>query len=185
MNRTFCVTVFAFLFALSAFGQGKTSDAIKKQIRDLKAERVFTLTYDQGSDSTKLMAVAENFAQNEAAQAGTQAINFATAFAFAGKSLAAAPETFNLTFWVLTKKPQFAFAHHWTVTVGKETVDLGDARYVAKGSEDMEYLNFVVSRENLVKIAAAGTRLKLGNADMTFTASQTALLANLVTLSTP
>lgn len=169
----------------SAVAQGRSSDAIRRQIRDLKAEKVFTLTYDQQSDATKLMAVAGNFDQKDSARAGTQAINFATAFTFSGKTLTLAPEKINLTFWVLTKKPQFAGAHRWIVVVGAETVDLADARYVAKPSDNMEYLNFVIARDDLKKIAVAGAKFKLGNAGFSFTAEQTKLLADLIILSTP
>lgn len=184
MNRTILVILFALLFTISAAAQGKSSDAIKKQIHDLKSDRIFKLTYDYESDSTKLFAVAENFDKKDAEHAGTQAINFAMAFTFGGQTLTAPPATINLTFWVLTKKPQFAVSHHLKVTSGLETVDFGDARYAAKPSENMEYLNFVISREDLAKIVVSGTKLKLGNADLIFTAPQTNVFANMLRLST-
>ena len=185
MYRTILTLVFAAILLTSAAAQGRSSDDIKRQIRDLKAEKQFTVTYDQGSDATKLIAVADNLPQRESERAGTQAINFAAAFTFAGKSLVSAPDKIDLTFWVLTKRPQFANDAHWVVTAGGETIDLGNARYVAKPAIDMEYLNFVVSRDDLKMIAVAGAKFRLGKNDFTFTAAQTKLLADLVKLSTP
>ncbi len=177
--------IFALALASMSTAQGRSSEDIRRQIRELKADKMFTLTYDQGSDATKLLAVAENLPQKEAEKAGTQAINFATAFTFSGKILKTAPAAINLSFWVMAKKPQFAAAHRWIVTAGAVTVDLGEARYTAKPADNMEYLNFVVTRDDLKKISAAGAKFKLGNADFTFTPAQTKLLADLVTISTP
>ena len=69
-----------------------------------------------------------------------------------------------LTFWVLTKKPRFAENHNLLVTGESGRLDLGAARYAAKPRENMEYLNFEISREDLAKIAqdAAG-RFSLGD----------------------
>jgi hypothetical protein len=185
MIRTILPLIIALFVVPSIAAQGRSFDEIKRQIRGIGSEKIFTLTYDQQTDTTKLMAVAANFDQKEAAKAGTQAINFAAAFTFAGKKLTASPETIPLTFWVLTKKPQFAASNRWIVTAGTETIDLGDARYAAKSSENMEYLNFVVPFDDLKKIAVKGAKFKLGSADFTFTAEQTKLLSDLIKLSTP
>ena len=67
MNRTILVSIIALFFVSSAVAQGRSSEAIKRQIHDLKAEKIFTLTYDQASDVSKLIAVAGNFDQKQAA----------------------------------------------------------------------------------------------------------------------
>jgi uncharacterized membrane protein len=185
MFRTIFIIFLALLAVASCSAQDKTADAIKAQIHSLKADRSFTLTYDKEADSTKLMAVAPNFDQKESERAGAQAINFACAFTFPGKMLLRAPESVKLTFWVMAKKPRFAAAHNWIVAAATQKVDLGEARYAARPSDNMEYLNFVVSRDDLKKIAVAGASFKLGYAAFTFTAAQTSLLANLIALSTP
>ncbi len=183
VKGTFFYTFLALFFVSTAVAQGKSADALKKQIKDLKSDKVFTLTYDQGSDSSKLMAIAEGFGQREVDCSGARAINFAAAFTFITKTIVKEPETINLTFWVLTKKPQFAFDHHWTITGAGEPLDLGDARYAAKASENMEYLNFVLSRENLKRLSASGTTFRLGKCEFAFTLQQTKLLADMLALS--
>jgi hypothetical protein len=183
MTRTISAFVFALIFVSMAAAQTRSGEDIRRRMRDLKAERAFTLTYDDASSSSKLMAIAENFSQKEAERAGVQAINFAMAVTFAGRDPTTQSDTINLTFWVLTKKQRFAEAHRWVVATANGPVDLGDARYVAKPSDNMEYLNFIVSRGDLKKIAVAGALFKLGNADMTFTVAQIKLLSDMLSLT--
>jgi formate-dependent phosphoribosylglycinamide formyltransferase (GAR transformylase) len=113
-------------------------------------------------------------------------MSFGTAFFYQGQALAAAADPIALTFWVMTKKSQFAANHKWTAIAGSETLDLGDAQYAAKPANNMEYLNFQVSRENLRKLAAqANVKFKLGTAEFEFSVSQQKLLADLLRLSDP
>ena len=170
------------IFGVSA--QTKSNDAMAKQIKALKADKAFTLTYDKGSGMSKVMGSSESFTDAETKKAGIQAMSFGTAFFYQGQALAAAADPIALTFWVMTKKPQFAGNHKWTAMIGTETLDLGDAQYAAKGN--MEYLNFQVSRENLKKLAGqANVKFKLGTAEFQFTAPQLKLLADLLKLSDP
>ena len=164
--------------ALSISAQ-KTNDAIQKQIKSLKADKQIVLSYDKASNASKIMATAGNFADSEAKKAGIQAMNFGMAFFYTGQSLAAPPETINLTFWVLTKKPVFASSHAWTMT----PLNLGDARYAAKPAENMEYLNFKIARADLAKVAASDGKCKLGGKDFTFTPSQLQLLKHIIAVS--
>jgi hypothetical protein len=181
MKYSITTSLVILAFASAGFAQ-KTNDAIAKQIKSLKADKQITLTFD--GSSTKVMATAGNFDSKEASAAGIQAMNFGMAFFYPGKTLSAPPETINLTFWVLTKKPQFANAHHWTATTDKETLDLGDARYAAKRSENMEYLNFKISRPNLTKMAAANNvKFKLGHSDFTFTPEHLSMLRKIIAIS--
>jgi hypothetical protein len=127
------------------------------------------------------MVVGEDFGSEQDKRAGVEALNFGMAFFYPGKILNAAPDELNFTFWVLTKKPKFAASHAWTVTLPDETLDLGDARYVSKPKENMEYLNFRISRQNLEKIAQGkDVKLKLGTAELKFTPEHLKTFANLL-----
>lgn len=169
--------------SFSAVSAQKSNDAIAAQIKSLKADKTITLTYDAPSNTSKIMVRADNFLDSEANKAGIQAMNFGMAFFYTGTVLQTPPETINLTFWVLTKKPQFAAANKWIVTLTPDVLDFGDARYAAKPGESMEYLNFKISRAVLAKIAAGtGVKFRLGTADFTFTAAHIAIFKNLLAI---
>lgn len=171
------VAVLLTSFTVSA---QKTSDAIQRQIKSLGAEKQIELSNDGGA--SKVFGRAENFADAEARAAHIEAMNFGMAFFFPGTTLAAAPDTINLTFWVLTKKPQFAGSSKWVVTLPNETLDLGDSRYSGKG--EMEYLNFKIKRDDLAKIAAgSNVKFKLGTANFTFTPAHLQLFKNIIAIS--
>lgn len=175
------LTAAAFLLTLSVSAQ-KTNDAVQKQIKSLKADKNIELSWDGGA--TKVFAHAENFADAEARKAGVDAMNFGMAYFYPGTTLNAPPETINLTFWVLTKKPQFGADSKWIVTLPGETLDLGVPQYTSKPSNKMEYLNFVIKRSDLAKIAAAsGVKFKLDKADLTFTPGQLQMFRDILSLS--
>lgn len=178
MKRLFSLAL--VLTAALAIPAQKANDVIQKQIKSLKADKQIVLSYDTTPNQSKIMATAGNFADSEAKKAGIQAMNFGMAFFYPGQSLAASPETINLTFWVLTKKPAFASAHGWTTSELK----LGEARYASKAAENREYLNFKISRTDLAKIAASpDPKFKLGNADFTFTPAQIQLFKTFLAVS--
>jgi len=183
MKRAFSLAIL-LAAALTAAAQ-KSNDAIQKQIKSLKADKQIVLSYDKASNASKIMATAGNFADSEAKKAGIQAMNFGMAFFYIGQSLAAPPDTINLTFWVLTKKPVFAASHRWTMPgAGGNPLDLGDARYAAKAEENMEYLNFKLSRTDLEKIAASThPKFKLGDKDLTFTPEELQLIKNFLAVA--
>jgi hypothetical protein len=181
MKAVVNASIVVLLVVSSATAQ-KPNDAISKQIKSLHADKQITLEFD--GTSTKVMARADNFDSKETSAARIQAMNFGMAFFYPGKTLSTSADPINLTFWVLTKKPKFAGSHHWTATLDKETLDLGDARYAAKPGENMEYLNFKISRANFAKLtAASNVKFKLGNADFTFTPEQLALLRSMLAVS--
>src|SRR5213078_1443706 len=128
------------LFAVSAFTQERSNDAINRQIKQLGLDHT-SVTFDASSNSSKLMAVAENFSSRDADSAGVQAINFAMGFFYPGQALKTSPESIHFSFWVLTKKPRFAENHHLIADIDGRTLDLGDARYAAKPNQNLEYLN--------------------------------------------
>ena len=174
--KTLATLLAILLLAALSFSQEKTNDQINRQIRSLGVERV-NVSFDASSNMSKLMAVAENFSNRDADSAGVQAINFALGFFYAGSSLKSAPESVHFTFWVLTKKPRFAERHHLTVDADSKQLDLGDARYAAKPAQNMEYLNFELSRADLAAIGSAKTvTFRLGEHKFSATASQLKLI---------
>ena len=184
MNRHVVLLSLISLFSHHVSAQSKPNDAISRQIKALNCGKTVTLSYDQGSNVSKLMAVTDNF--NGAGRVGVQAMNFAVGFMYSGRELTKAPDKILLTFWVLTKKPRFAENHNLLVTGGSGSLDLGRARDAAKPRENMEYLNFEISREDLSKIAAGpSTQIQLGEAGLTFTRSQLKAISDLLVLSDP
>ena len=175
--KTFAIIFTAFLFASSAIAQEKSNDAMNRQIRQLGVDHT-SVTFDAGSGSSKLMAVAENFSNHDAGSAGVEAMNFAMGFFYQGQSLKASPDSVHFSFWVLTKKPRFAENHHLTVDLDGRTLDLGDARYAAKPNQNLEYLNFELQRANLAAIGAAHTvTFHIGTHTLTATSSQIKLIS--------
>ena len=180
-------TILAILLLLhGSSAQSKSNDAITSQIRVLRNDKSITLTYDENGKTSKLMVVSENFSDREADNAGIQAMNFAIGFFYPGKELTTAPDPILLTFWVLTKKPRFSADHSLVITLGEETVVIGQARYVSKPREDLEYLNFQVTREQLGKIAMhSDVSFRLGGEKFTFTKGHLRSFANLLIISDP
>jgi hypothetical protein len=163
--------IFAVVLSLSAaaFSQEKNNDQINRQIRSSGLDHM-SVTFDASSNTSKLMAVSENFSNRDADNAGVQAINFAMGFFYPGQSLKTSPETVHFTFWVLTKKPRFAENHHLTVDLDGRTLDISDARYAAKPAQNMEYLNFEFSRTALAAIGSAN-KVVFHIGDHTFSAT--------------
>ena len=179
--------VSAVVLAAAVLGQGKSNEIIDRQIKSLKADKSISLSFYADGGTSKIFAVGEDFGKTQDERAGLRNFNFGMAFFYAGKTLTAAPETINWTFWVYyAKKPRFADAHSVTMNADNETLDLGEARYVVKINEGREFLNFVVPRDALVKIAkAANVTMKIGTAEFTFTAGQIQTLANMIKISDP
>ena len=171
---------------VSSAAQLKPNEAISKQIKALRIEKTFSLSYDQISNVSKLMAVTGNFTDRDAGRIGAQAMNFAIGFMYVGQSLAKAPDNMILTFWVLTKRPRFAANHNLFVFGSQTSLDLGTARYVSRLRDNMEYLNFEISRENIAKIVSQpDANVKLGEFEINFTREQIRNLSDLLTLSDP
>lgn len=183
MKRLIFVAAFVTLFSFSATAQ-VTNETLQARIRAVGAEKSITLTFDPAGKTSKIMAVSDNFSKSDASRAGLLAMNFAMGIIYAGDTLERSPETFLLTFWVMSKKPRFGENHSMTAALKDEMLVIGSARYAAKPREQMEYLNFELSRASLAKIAAeANVRFQLGNEEFTFTPSQMKLFADLVTVT--
>ena len=186
MKYTLFILVVLLSFAAIGFAQpGKTNDVINRQIKSLGMEKAVTVSFDAGGNASKIMAVTENFSNNEVDRAGIQAMNFAMGFFYPGTTLTASPERLHFTFWVLTKKPRFAENHHFTADLGKgKILDLGEARYSPKPREDMEYLNFEISQADLGTIAATDSVFfHLGSYAFTLTPAQQKVIRSLVRVS--
>ena len=178
----FLLTTIISLTVIASAQSGKTNEAINRQIKALRIEKAITVSFDQGGNASKIMAVTENFSNKEADRAGIQAMNFAMGFFYPGATLAASPERLHFTFWVLTKRPRFGENHHFTADLGGgKILDLGEARYSPKPREDMEYLNFEISRADLADIASADNlTFHLGPYTFTATTEQQRVMRSLV-----
>lgn len=167
-----------------AQAQSLTNATITQRIKAERVEKDITLTYDPQGKTSKLMAVAGNFANSEAKQSGLLAMNFAVGYIYAGQEMSSPPNSFLFTFWVLSKKPRFSEDHAWTVVLPEEMLVIGSGRYASKPNEQMEYLNFEISRENLTKIAGQSeVSFMIGDDKFTFTHSQMKLLGDLLTVT--
>jgi len=181
MKRLIALCAATLFLTLAASAQSLTNTIIKDRIRSQGAENSISLSFDAASKMTKIMAVSENVSKDDASRSGILAMNFAAGLFYPGENFVKSPESFMLTFWVLSKKPRFGASHSLTVTVHEEVLVIGSARYAAKPREQMEYLNFEISRENLMKIAQqSDVRFQLGDEEFTFTKSQMKLFADLL-----
>jgi len=184
MKRLIALCAATLFLTLAVSGQSLTNTLIRDRIRNQNAENCISLNYDAAGKTTKIMAVSENFSKDDAGRSGILAMNFAAGLFYPGDNFVKSPETFMLTFWVLSKKPRFGASHSLTVTVRDEVLVIGSARYAAKPREQMEYLNFEISRENLTKIAQqTDVRFQLGDDEFSFTRSQMKLLADLLMIT--
>jgi len=181
MKYLLVLTILAVSAAASA--QEKTNDEITRQIRSLGVDHI-TLDFDQASNTTKIMAVSENFSDSDANAAGIQAMNFAMAFFYSGTSLKQPPDTIHFAFWVLTKKPRFADSHHLTADIDGRILDLGDGRYAAKPNQNLEYLNFDIKRTDLAAIGSANkVTARLGKNSFSVTNAQLKLIKAVAQIS--
>ena len=181
MKKLFSAFLPLFVFAVPLLAQ-KPADAILKQIKSLKAEKTITVT--PAGSSMKIMGTADTFDQKDSSRAGIQAMNFGMAVFYEGKALTLTPQTIEMTFWVLTKKPRFTADHEGVLIAGKENISLGYAGWSEKPASNMEYLNFKVPREALIKVVnASPSRIRLASAELTFTDSQITLLRNFLAVT--
>jgi hypothetical protein len=165
--------------AVASHAQAVANDVVQKRISAAHAENSIALTVE--GDTTKLMAVSENFSKDDVNRSGILAMNFAIGLIYPGDSLTKSPDSFQLTFWVLSKKRRFGADDSLSVALKEEILVVGSARYSAKPREQMEYLNFEMSRENLTKIAAySDVGIRIGDREFTFTRSQMRLFADLL-----
>jgi hypothetical protein len=178
-------SVAAVLLSLTFAISAQTSnDTMQARINSLSAGKAITITFDSVSGTSKIMAVSENFSKDDASRAGLLAMNFAIGHIYPSDSIVKSPDSYLLTFWVMSKKPRFGANHAMTVVLRDEMLVIGSARYAAKPREQMEYLNFEISRENLMKIAGqTEVRFQLGDEEFTFTKSQMKLLADLLVVT--
>jgi hypothetical protein len=176
--KVILAALLAAIFVFTADAQNLSNETMRDRIRSAKVDAGITLTFDEAGRTSKLMAISDNFAKDESSRAGVLAMNFALGCIYAGDSLTKSPDTFLLTFWVLSKKPRFGENHAMTVALQEEMLTIGSARYVAKPSQQMEYLNFEISRANLARIAAeSNVKVHLGDEVFVFTNSQMKLIA--------
>lgn len=185
-KKIICFLFLLFLFSLNNFAQTKTNEAVEQQIKNLHLGQSFKLTCNPESGMSKIMVIADDFGYEQDKAAKVQGFSFGMAFFYQGKTLTIAPDEINLTFWVKTNKPRFAENHHLTVFIGNETLDLGDARYAAKPNENMEYLNFKISRIDLQKMGnSSEAKIKIGEAEFRFLPSHLRVFSGMAKISNP
>lgn len=174
----FLSLVAILLFVVCAQAQQKSNAAIQQQLKSLGSGQV-EVHFDEASKVSKIKAVSQNFPDGDAKRAGVKAMNFAVGVIYPGAGLDRSPEQYMFSFWVMSGKPRFGEDHTFNVFLGHETLQFGEARYVARARDGMEYLNFNLTREQLKKIAAESkVRFLLGRNDLAFTSSQLKLLAD-------
>lgn len=185
MSRFIQVFSVILIFVSFSFAQSKTNEAISSQLKTLNAGKTIEVEYNSSANVTKILAFSEDFGGDQNKKSNLSAFSFGIAFNYNGKTLNAPPPVFTVTFWARGKKPVFAESHRLTViTDSGETLDLGEARYAKKSNDSTEYLNFIIARENIAKIAKSKTaRLKLGNAEFTFKPEHLRLLSNMLAVS--
>lgn len=182
MKHLIALCVALLSLAIASPAQEVTNEIVQKRIAAAHAQDSIALTFDAGS--SKIMAVSENFSKEETNRSGILAMNLAIGLFYPGDSIAKSPDLFHLAFWVLSKKPRFGANHALTVALKDEMLVIGSAHYMAKPREQMEYLNFEISRENLTRIAAqADVRFRLGDDEFTFTGRQLKLFADLLVVT--
>ena len=185
MIKKLSVFLLITLSATLAFSQTKSAAAIEKQLKNLKADKVFALNYDAAGDNSKVYGFGADFGKEQDKRNAVESFRFGMAFNFAGKDLKTAPTEYLLTFQAQTKRAKFAEKHNLTFTIDGEPLDLGAARYANK-NEGIEYLNFKLNREQLSKLAKGKEiSMKIGDAEFTLAAEQRKMFADLFALSDP
>lgn len=178
--KYFAVLYLALLLSSATNAQTRSNESIRHQVKSLGSEGLITVSYDSGSNVTTMRAISENFSNDEAKRAGVRAMNFAAGALYSGNGIDKPLDSIMFSFWVLSSKPRFGEDHSLTIITGNETLSFGDARYVARGRDGMEYLNFEITREQLRKIAnLSNVRVMLGRKEFSFTRLQLKLLADL------
>jgi len=184
MNKILFSAIIIASAAIVSLGQAKPNSEIHKQIASLRMEKNLTLDFDKNGNTSRIKAVTDNFSDRDAQRSGIQAMNFAMGFFYPGDVLKSAPDPIMLTFWVLTKKPRFAEAHDLKILFDGETADLGEARYVSKPRDNMEYLNFEITRANLTRIAQTrDVKLQIGKFEFSLTPEQRIVIAEILHVS--
>jgi hypothetical protein len=184
MKQILSIIVIIVFLSVFAMAQTKSNEQILSQMKTLSVGKNIQLEFDKGSNYSKLLILSNELTNEQAKKNGLSSLTFGMMYGFNGKELTFTPNAFVLTFWAKGKNAKFAEAHNWTVNVDGEMLDLGDARYARRNSDDREFLNFSITRENLTKIAQAqNVSFSLGNFQLKFTAEQLKQFGNFVSLS--
>lgn len=186
MSKSLVVILTTLFISTFAFAQTKSIEAISAQIKSLNAEKSILLEYDKSSNYSKLMLLSDGFGKEQDKKNGLSSFTFGMMYGFNGRELTFAPDVFILTFWAKGKNTHFAESHFWKAVVDGETVELGEARYAKKNGDDREFLNFVVSRQNLETISKGKeVSFTIGKAEFKVSSNQLQMFANLLKVSNP
>lgn len=185
MNRALPVIslILALLLAASSIcAQTKSNTDISRQIKHLNIDKNITVSFD--GNTSKVMAIADNFTDKDSSRNGIQAMNFAIGFFYPGDQLKESPDPIMLTFWVLTKRPRFADIHNVTFNIDGEPILVENVRYAAKPREGVEYINCKLSRSDLAKITSGkDVKVQLGEGEFKFLPDQLRMMSDLLVIS--
>lgn len=181
--------IFILLIVVSvstfAFAQSKSNETISNQIKSLNAGKNISLEYDKSSNYSKLMLLSDGFGSEQNKKNGLSQFTFGMMYGFNGNVLNNQPDVFILTFWAKGKNTHFANSHAWKAVVDGETIEIGEGRYAKKNGDEREFLNFVVSRENLTKIAnGKNVGFQIGQAQFNVSAEMLQMFTNFLKIST-
>jgi hypothetical protein len=186
MKNLMMMMLFVFVPAVPTVAQTKSNAEIEKQIKSLKVERLFQVTYDQDGGTSKILVFGDDFGDAQDKRADVQRCSFGMAFFYPGKVFSTPPDRINLTFLVLAKKPKFAESNALTITAGTETIKVGNARYFFKQDEKTEYLNYAIAPAEIAKIGSAKDAVaKIGGAEFRFSQEQLKIFAAMSKIADP
>ena len=167
------------IFVISVNAQ-RTNESIRQEIAELGAAKTITVEHDARSNVTTIRAVSDNFDEEETKKAGIRAMNFAAGVMYIGTEFKTSPEPVKMSLWAMTSKPVFAGTTVMQVYAGNGLFEIGDVRQVRRERDQMEYVNFQLTREQLKTLALqTNARVVVGRHIFTLTRSQLKLLADL------
>lgn len=186
MKYLITVLLLTALLPLLTYSQSKPNASIETAIRKTGEHSTYRLSYDPDSNVSKLMMISSSFPSSDLGRIGVEAMHFVVGFMYLGQEINSRPDNMIMTFWVLSRKPRFAEDHGLVLSSGVDRIDLGQARYISKTRENMEYLNFNIDWSDLEKIASGTVgEIKLGDHRLNLTAQQKTDLLGLLRLSDP
>jgi hypothetical protein len=186
MKNIFFTSLTIFIFSAVIFAQSKNINAIQSQIKSLNAGKNISLEYDKSSNTARLMLLSDGFGGEQNKKNGLLSFTFGMKYDFSGTEIINPPEVFILTFWAKGKNTHFAESHTWKAKIDGETIEISEGRFAKKNGDDREFLNFVISHENLEKIAnGKNVSFQIGNAEFKVSAEMLQNFANFLKISNP
>lgn len=186
MKNLILILLLIFFFSTVIFAHSKNINVIQTQIKSLNAGKNISLEYDKSSNTARLMLLSDGFGNEQNKKNGLSSFTFGLKYDFSGTELVNPPDVFILTFWAKGKNTHFAESHAWKAKIEGETIEIGEGRFAKKNGDDREFLNFVISRENLEKLAVGkNVTFQIGNAEFNVSAEMLQTFGNFLKISNP